>query len=161
VAPDLGGDAAHVSDDELRIEAMTEADLAEVEAIEQHSFREPSRIYAEELTRAWARIDVARWRGRVVGFSNYWLVKDEIQLLAIATEPDRRRAGVASALLSRLLEVAREGAFTTVTLEVRTSNLPAITLYQRFGFTEVAVRRQYYSDDGEDALIMSLTLGED
>jgi len=145
---------------ELRIEPMRVDDLDEVDAIERHSFKSPwpARVFIEELERAWARVDVAREAHRVVGFCNYWLVKDEVHLLAIATHPDHRRSGVAARLLDHLLALARAEGCVLVTLEVRRSNRPAIALYERFGFVGVGVRRGYYAEDGEDALVMTLEL---
>jgi [ribosomal protein S18]-alanine N-acetyltransferase len=140
---------------------MTPADLDQVDEIERHSFKNPwpARVFLEELERAWARVDVARAGAGVVGFCNYWLVKDEVHLLAIATHPDRRRGGVGAALLEHLLAKATATQSALVTLEVRKSNRPAIALYERYGFAPVGVRRGYYAEDGEDALVMTLELG--
>jgi ribosomal-protein-alanine N-acetyltransferase len=151
---------AMTDDGALTIEPMRPADLDEVDVIEQHSFKNPwpARVFLEELERAWARVDVARVDGRVVGFCNYWLVKDEVHLLAIATHPDRRRGGVGARLLQHLVDKARATACILVTLEVRRSNRPALALYERFGFVQVGLRRGYYAEDGEDALVMTLEL---
>ena len=140
----------------LVIEPMQAADLDDVDAIERHSFKAPwpRQVFVDELAREWARVDVARDAGRVVGFCNYWLVKDEVHLLAIATHPDRRRAGVGRRLMDHLLDVARARASVLVTLEVRRSNVPAIALYERLGFQSRGIRRGYYTDNREDALIM-------
>jgi len=139
---------------------MTEADLEAVDEIERHSFKAPwpLQVFAEELTREWARVDVARAGGRVIGFVDYWLVHDEIHLLAIATHPDARRRGVGQRLLDHLLALGRARSFALVTLEVRRSNKPAITLYERAGFEHVGVRPRYYAEDNEDALVMTLQL---
>ena len=144
----------------LVIEPMQAADLDDVDAIERHSFKAPwpRQVFVDELAREWARVDVARDAGRVVGFCNYWLVKDEVHLLAIATHPDRRRAGVGRRLMDHLLDVARARASVLVTLEVRRSNVPAIALYERLGFVAVGLRRAYYAEDAEDALVMTLDL---
>jgi [ribosomal protein S18]-alanine N-acetyltransferase len=144
----------------LVIEPMIAADLDDVDAIERHSFKAPwpRQVFVDELAREWARVDVARDAGRVVGFCNYWLVKDEVHLLAIATHPDRRRAGVGRRLMDHLLAVARARASILVTLEVRRSNRPAIALYERLGFAPVGLRRAYYAEDREDAVVMTLDL---
>ena len=144
----------------LVIEPMQAADLDDVDAIERHSFKAPwpRQVFVDELAREWARVDVARDAGRVVGFCNYWLVKDEVHLLAIATHPDRRRAGVGRRLMDHLLDVARARASVLVTLEVRRSNVPAIALYERLGFVAVGLRRAYYAEDAEDALVMTLDI---
>ena len=146
---------------EIEIAPMQPADLDAVEEIERHSFRSPwpAQVFAEELTREWARIDVARERGRVIGFVDYWLVHDEIHLLAIAVHPDVRRRGVGARLLDHLLDLGRARGSALITLEVRRSNTPAIGLYERAGFVVVGVRPRYYQEDGEDALVMTLELG--
>ncbi len=144
----------------LVIEPMRVTDLDEVDAIERHSFKAPwpAQVFLDELAREWARVDVARAGARVVGFCNYWLVKDAVHLLAIATHPDRRRAGIGRALMDHLLALARARASRLVTLEVRRSNRPAIALYEQLGFVGVGVRRAYYAEDSEDALVMTLEL---
>ncbi len=146
----------------MTIEPMRVEDLDAVDEIERHSFRTPwaPGVFAEELTRAWARVDVARDGGRVVGFADYWLVTDEIHLLAIATHPDWRRRGIGRALLDHVLARGRAGAFVLVTLEVRASNTPALTMYERAGFVRVGLRPRYYAEDNEDAVVMTLRLDE-
>lgn len=143
---------------ELEITPMVAADLDAVDEIERHSFRAPwpAQVFAEELGREWARVDVARERGRVIGFVDYWLVHDEIHLLAIAVHPDARRRGVGARLLDHLLGLGRARGAALVTLEVRRSNHPAIALYERAGFVTVGIRPRYYAEDGEDALVMTL-----
>ncbi|MGE0546419.1 MAG: ribosomal protein S18-alanine N-acetyltransferase [Kofleriaceae bacterium] len=151
------------------IVAATAADLDAIDEIEQHSFPEPwpRSTFEAELTRDYARVDVAResaGAGRVIGFCNYWLVAagaegtdragGEVHILAIATHPDRRRGGIAGRLLDHALAAGREVGATVATLEVRRGNRPAIALYERAGFRTVHVRPRYYQSDGEDALIM-------
>ena len=139
----------------------TPADLDAIDEIERHSFARPwSRsAFEAELTRELARLDVARTTA-VVGFCNYWIVADpqsqggEVHILAIATHPDRRRAGVAAALLGHALAQGRAAHCTVATLEVRRGNTPAIALYEHAGFRTVYVRAQYYQDNAEDALVM-------
>jgi ribosomal-protein-alanine N-acetyltransferase len=96
----------------------------------------------------------------VVGFCNYWVVADpagragEVHILAIATHPDHRRAGIGAALLDRALVEGRAHGCAIATLEVRRGNVPAIAMYERAGFRTVHVRSRYYQDNGEDALVM-------
>ena len=144
----------------ITIAPMQAADLDEVDAIERHSFKAPwpRQVFADELGRSWARIECARHADRVVGFVDYWLVADEVHLLAIAAHPDHRRRGVGAALLDHLLAVARATRAALVTLEVRRTNHPAITLYEQRGFVRVGVRPAYYQEDGEDAVVMTLNL---
>lgn len=87
-----------------------------------------------------------------------WSVADELHLLDMGTHPAARRKGHARALLDELLRVARAERKRLILLEVRRSNLPAIALYESVGFGTMNVRRGYYSDTGEDALEMRITL---
>lgn len=144
----------------VAIVAATADDLDAIDEISRHSFRTPwpRQTFADELTRDHARLELAR-RGRdVLGYLNYWLVADEVHLLAIATHPDARRAGIGTVLMAHLVGVARDRQARLVTLEVRAGNQAARALYARFGFSAIATRRSYYGDDGEDAVVMTLEL---
>jgi [ribosomal protein S18]-alanine N-acetyltransferase len=140
----------------LVVAPAAETDLDAIDEIEQHSFKAPwpRDTFKAELLREWARLDVARSDGRLVGFCNYWLVTTELHILAIATHPDCRRRGIGRQLLDHVLDVARTTGCSLATLEVRRSNVPAIALYERAGFKVVHVRTRYYQDDDEDALVM-------
>jgi ribosomal-protein-alanine N-acetyltransferase len=137
-------------------------ELDSVMEIERLSFKSPwsRQVFAEELARTWAHVDVVRRTdsGTVVAFCNYWLVADEVHLLNLATHPQERRTGHASRLLAHVLEYARRAACRLVTLEVRRSNEVAQRLYRRFAFKAMGIRPNYYVDDHEDAVIMSLEL---
>lgn len=141
------------------LEPATAADLDAIDEIERHSFKTPwpRSTFEGELSREWARIDVLR-DPHVIAFNNYWVVAGEVHILAIATHPDRRRAGLAGRLLAHALDAGLAVGATVATLEVRRGNLPAIALYERAGFRTVHVRNRYYQDDGEDALVMTAQL---
>jgi len=94
----------------------------------------------------------------VVAFSLAWRVADELSLLDMATAPEQRRKGHARALLAALVSYAASARMRLVLLEVRRSNRAAIALYEGAGFETTGVRRGYYSDTGEDALEMRVTL---
>lgn len=113
-----------------------------------------------------ARLPLRRWLqrpserahvadGRIVGYLGLWFMVDEAHIVAIATHPEYRRRGIGERLLARALELAREREARTVTLEVRVSNLPAQRLYEKYGFRRVGMRPRYYTDTGEDAIIMT------
>lgn len=145
---------------ELELVPATASDLDAIDEIEQHSFPRPwpRSTFESELLREWARLDVARHAGRLVGFCNYWIVSTEVHVLAIATHPDFRGRGIAKALFDHVLAAGRVSGCLLATLEVRRSNTPAIALYERAGFKVAHVRARYYQDDGEDALVMLLAL---
>ncbi len=144
---------------------MQREDLEQVLEIEQHAFRSPwsRQIFLEELVREWAYLDVLRERQkdgtvRIVAYCNYWLVRDEVHLLNIATHPDVRRRGHGRQLMTHMTDFARRHQCRYVTLEVRKSNQAAIDLYRAFDFQPVGVRPRYYVEDQEDAVVMLLEL---
>ena len=94
-------------------------------------------------------------RPPVVGYGGLWLMVDEAHISTIATHPDWRRRGVGELLLLAMIDGAAEIGANVVTLEVRVSNVAAQTLYRKYGFEIAGRRKGYYSDNGEDALIMS------
>jgi len=132
-------------------------DLDRVLEIERLSFPEPwpRRFFIEELRKrpvAFATVATPP-SGEIVGYMIAWFAADEIHIGNLATNPRYRGRGVAKALLARLVEEAGQRGATTVTLEVRASNRPAVTLYARNHFRPVGLRRAYYRG-GEDAIIM-------
>lgn len=138
------------------------ADLDGLMEIEKLSFRTPwsRQVFLEEIERQWAYVDVIKQRGSslVLGFANYWLVRDEVHLLNLAMHPEHRRGGIGTQLVDHVVAFARKTRCRYVTLEVRRSNIAAIGLYRKFGFQAVGVRPRYYLEDGEDALVMVLEL---
>jgi [ribosomal protein S18]-alanine N-acetyltransferase len=142
----------------LRVEAMTFADIPAVHAIERASFAVPwpDDAYRSELaTNRLASYVVARADGAVVGFAGLWVMVDEAHVTTFAVDPRWRRRGVGERLLLALFEIAEARRAREATLEVRLSNVPARRLYEKFGFRPVGIRPRYYSDNGEDALIMT------
>jgi ribosomal-protein-alanine N-acetyltransferase len=146
----------------LTVEGMRATDIAEVHEIERLSFSTPWPAYAfeQELRgNRLARYVVARTpmlgHERVVGFAGVWLMGDEAHITTFGVHPDWRRQGVGSRLLLRLLELSLELHAARMTLEVRVGNLPAQELYRRFGFAIAGTRPRYYTDDGEDAFVMT------
>ena len=142
------------------IRKMLLEDVERVIAIDRVSFSLPwpERSFRFELTdnpasRCW----VAEVDGQLVGMIVVWLIVDEIHVATIATHPDFRRQGIAKKLLSHALRhLSTEGAQSSF-LEVRASNLAAQEMYRKFGYEESGVRRRYYKDNGEDALLMTLS----
>ena len=142
----------------IRIEPMTLADLDEVHAIERASFFPPwpDEAYRNEIqTNRLATYLVARLEDRVVAFGGIWLMVDEAHITTFAVDPAWRRRGIGQRLLLALLDAAIVRRAREATLEVRLSNMPARRLYEKYGFRPVGIRPRYYSDNGEDALIMT------
>ena len=144
----------------VMIRKMTLDDIEQVIAIDRVSFSLPwpERSFRFELTdnpasRCW----VAEVDGKIVGIIVVWLIVDEVHVATIATHPEFRRQGIAKNLLSYALQhMSMEGAQSSF-LEVRASNLVAQDLYRKFGFEESGVRRRYYRDNDEDAILMTLS----
>lgn len=144
---------------------MEPEDLAPVLAIERVAFPNPwsEELFRRELSHGWSTILLAEQPREdeerlLAGFLIYWLVHDEIHILNVATDPTRRRRGAARTLLADCLKRGVESGARLATLEVRRSNRAAIDLYASFGFRSVGVRSNYYPDEGEDAIVMTLDL---
>jgi ribosomal-protein-alanine N-acetyltransferase len=142
----------------LVVEPMRLGDVPAVLEIERLSFSSPWPAFAfeQELTaNRLAHYRVVRLRDRVVGFGGIWLMVDEAHITTFGVHPEHRRQGIGRRLLLGLAELAIELGSARMTLEVRLSNLPAQGLYRSFGFRVSGRRVAYYSDDGEDALVMT------
>lgn len=139
---------------------MDPTDINEVMAIERTAYRYPwsERFFLQEIGVQCARSVLAEVNGKIVGYVLYWLLPDEVDIHNIAVHREFRRMGIGSRLLDHAIRAARARASVRVTLEVRKSNSVAQKLYLSQGFTVTGERRGYYSDDGEDALLMSLNL---
>jgi [ribosomal protein S18]-alanine N-acetyltransferase len=141
---------------------MAMSDLAQVQEIERLSFSTPWPAYAfeQELRgNRLARYVVARAEvpdgERVVGFAGVWLMVDEAHITTFGVHPEWRRQGIGRRLLLRLAELAQELGARRMTLEVRVGNRAAQALYRSFGFAVTGRRQRYYTDDGEDAFVMT------
>jgi ribosomal-protein-alanine N-acetyltransferase len=140
------------------VDRMTVDDLGAVQEIEGESFTTPwpPHAYRSELeTNRLAHYIVARYDDQLVGFAGMWLMVDEAHITTFAVRRTWRRQGVGERLLLALLDLAQARGAREATLEVRPSNHPARRLYEKYGFALVGVRRRYYSDDNEDALILT------
>jgi ribosomal-protein-alanine N-acetyltransferase len=142
--------------EKFTIRPLGYADLPQVIAIERRAFTTPWSLamFVLELSKpsglCLAAIDAEA--GRLVGYLILSRYDTVWHLMNIAVEPARRREGIAWMLLEQMID--RAGPEQQYTLEVRTSNAPAIVLYERFGFRSAGTRPRYYRDTGEDAVIM-------
>jgi [ribosomal protein S18]-alanine N-acetyltransferase len=93
-----------------------------------------------------------------VGYVLFWFLPEDVDIHNIAVHPDFRRQGIGRLLLEQVIVAARRQERLRVTLDVRFSNTPAQNLYRSFGFVTRGLRKGYYSDNGEDALVMALEL---
>ncbi len=143
---------------------MERSDLDGVMPIEKASFPTPwPRIFfEEEIDRAFSdvRVAVSPEGGEVLGYSVCWIVVDESHLLNIAVRPDVRASGVGSALLRDCIQRGAMAGAVLIHLEVRAGNRAALRMYEKEGFVFQGMRRRYYTDTGEDAILLSRELKE-
>lgn len=142
----------------LTFRKMTPDDADAVARVEATCFPVPWsresfwREASNENTSYILAIDAAT--GDVIGYAGCWIVADEAQITNVAILPAYRGCGAGTRLMAASIEAALARGATAMTLEVRPSNAPALALYRHFGFTEAGRRKGYYSDNGEDAIIM-------
>jgi ribosomal-protein-alanine N-acetyltransferase len=136
------------------VRRLTYADLPRVMTVERRAFTTPWSLamFVLEVSKPTGVHLAALRDDRIVGYTICSRYDTVWHIMNVAVDPDERRAGVATSLLTELLEEL--GDDSRVTLEVRQSNAPAITLYERLGFRAAGLRRRYYQDNGEDALVM-------
>lgn len=142
---------------ELITRIMELRDVDAVWEIEKLSFKTPwsKESFIEEIkAKDRARYVVAELGDTVVGYGGMWLIIDEAHITNIAVHPDYRKQKIGKRIVEKMIAVASSEGITSLTLEVRVSNTAAIKLYKDLDFQEVAIRKGYYADTNEDALIM-------
>ncbi|WP_077429863.1 ribosomal protein S18-alanine N-acetyltransferase [Anoxybacillus kestanbolensis] len=140
---------------------MTIQDLDRIVEIEQRSFTLPwsrSSFHQELTNNPYARYIVMEHDGQIIGYCGMWLVMDEAHITNIAVLPEFRGKKLGEALMKQAMALAREEGTKTMTLEVRVSNIVAQSLYRKLGFLNGGIRKRYYSDNQEDALVMWVNL---
>lgn len=146
--------------DNFRVGEFRAEDLDEIVEIERGSFPSPwsRNIFLAEIDNPTARMLVGRDEGhkeaKVSGYIVYWMVADEMHLHNLAVRKEQRRHGIAAMLLREAIRSAKSEGARQITLEVRSSNFSAQSLYKKFGLSVKGVRPRYYGDTGEDALIL-------
>ncbi len=143
----------------VRIVPMTADHLDDIARLEQICFSRPwsRRMLAEELENQCAAFLVALEPGtdKVIGYAGLLVMADEGYITNVAVFPEYRRRGVAEQIIQVFCDFAQGNHLAFLTLEVRPSNAPAISLYNSFGFEEVGRRKNYYDLPREDALILT------
>jgi ribosomal-protein-alanine N-acetyltransferase len=135
---------------------MLEADLEKVVEIEKASMPSPwsKELFEAELKRKLARYFVVEEEGEVAGYMGYWEAPGEAHLINLAIAPKFRQKRLGSAMVDYCLQFAAKTGARLATLEVRDGNEAAKRLYEKCGFRIVAIRKKYYSDNLEDAVVM-------
>ena len=138
-------------------------DIGPIHAIEEACSSAPwSRgQLAEELYQDFAHLLLAEEKGEILGFADLHVVSDDAHVNEIGVREDARRRGIGSALMERMLDVCRRKGAVRVSLEVRTGNLPAIGLYEKYGFRTAGRRKNFYRDPAEDGYTMVREMGEE
>ena len=145
------------SPERMTIVAMSTSDIAHVSRIERASFSTvwPSDAFYNELnTNKVAHYFVGRIGERIVAYGGIWVILEDSHVTTLAVDPVFRGKRLGEVMLLHLIDEAMERGAAWMTLEVRESNTVAQQLYRKYGFTTVTMRRGYYSDDNESALVM-------
>ncbi len=140
----------------VKIDKMQREDVTRVMEIERQCFTTPwsESAYLTELANRSAHYIVARIGDKIVGFSGMWIIIDEAHITTIGVDPDYRGRKIGEQILFSMLEEAHRRRARRATLEVRESNNVAQGLYRKYGFVAAAIRRGYYSDNNENAIVM-------
>ncbi|MDO6851209.1 ribosomal protein S18-alanine N-acetyltransferase [Priestia megaterium] len=145
----------------IKFRLMEVKDIDQVVKIEEKSFMTPwsSEAFQNELTNNQFSTYIVMEEGEnIIGYCGTWIVIDEAHVTNIALLPDYRGKGLGELLLRNVMDVLRKLGATSMTLEVRVSNHIAQSLYQKLGFKPGGIRKNYYSDNNEDALVMWVNL---
>ncbi len=143
---------------EINIRPMQKSEVEEVLKIEERAYGEhhwsKDSFYGElsnDLAHYYSAIDA---NNNLIGYAGCWRIIDEAHITTIAVRPEHKRKKIGEALLNRILEDCYKNEIKYITLEVRISNIPAISLYEKYGFKSIGARKGYYQNNNEDALIM-------
>lgn len=139
------------------IRRMAETDLDKVMIIEKESFSLPwsRESYLGELKNDFANYLVCDDAGDIAAYGGIWVVFEEAHITNVAVAIQYRGQGVGSDLMRELEKIARAKHATRILLEVRPSNQAALAMYDKLGFVKTGERKAYYTDNGEDALVMT------
>lgn len=141
----------------LEIVRMTAADVPAVAALDRACFSVPWSVqsFREEMENRLAVYFVARKDGELAGYCGFWQVADEGHITNVAVLEQFRRQGIGSGLIAEMERYAKRAGLGLMTLEVRKSNRAAIGLYEKYGFSVIGERKNYYREPTENALIMT------
>ncbi len=152
-------------DPRVRIRELVTGDIDAVMAIETVSFPSPwtAKMFRDEIAREFsdALVAVGEPGPGILGYSVCWTIAGEAHLLNIAVAPGARCRGVGAALLEESIRRSQAAGARRMHLEVRPGNGPALRLYGRHGFVFQGIRKGYYTDTREDAVLLSKDLGEE
>ena len=141
---------------------MTKDDVDSVYIVEENCFTDPwsKESIRKELKNDLARYLVAELDNKIVGYVGVWFVVDEGHITNVAVHSDYRGKKIGDKLVKEMVKLCEESKLVAMTLEVRSSNTVAQNLYRKYGFKMGGIRKEYYSDNKEDAIIMWNQLNE-
>jgi len=157
----MQNEETHSLTDSFVFRYLKEEDIDQILKIEELSFATPwtRQSFENELNlNQFAIYLVLEKEGQIVGYCGMWLIVDEAHITNIAVLPEFRGQKLGEAILRMIMEVAKKKGAKTMTLEVRISNTVAQSLYRKLGFMNGGIRKNYYTDNYEDALVMWVTL---
>ncbi len=142
---------------------MTLEDVKEIAELEKKCFAIPwsEKSFTDEMNNKLAVYLVAKDNGKCIGYAGFWNISGEGGITNVAVLPQYRKQGIGSMLIKTMIKTARELDIYLLTLEVRKSNIAAQGLYNKYGFDIIGERKRYYSDNGEDAWIMTKNFADD
>lgn len=145
----------------MQIVKFTKKHLKDILQVEKECFSTPwsEKMFEEEISGKFSHYYVAEIDAHAVAYMGMWSLSGEGHITNVAVSKSHRRKGIAKALISHFIDIAREENLEFMTLEVRASNEPAIALYKSFGFIEVGIRKKYY-ENSEDAYLLTKFFGE-
>lgn len=149
-----------MEENKIVIRKMMPEDLPVVDVLERECFSLPWSIdcFESALENPNQVFIVLLEDEKIVGYAGMWCVVDEGQIMNIAVTKTSRRKGYGAKLLESLIDEGKERGMTVFSLEVRVGNFPARSLYESFGFKQVGLRKGYYDEPKEDALLMDLSV---
>lgn len=148
-------------DNRFTIRKMQKEDIEEVFQIELQSFSVPwskESLYYELEQNLFAKYLVVEFKEKVIGYCGLWVIMDDAQITNIAVHPDYRGMKIGESLLKFSIQLSKEMSAKRLSLEVRVSNHIAQSLYKKVGFVPGGIRKRYYTDNQEDALVMWVSL---
>lgn len=144
----------------IKIDGLRKSDPPQLAGLDKRCFVIPwsEKAFEDEVNNKLAHYFIARDGEKIVGYAGFWEVCGEGDITNVAVEEEYRRQHIGSMLIEAMLREAADMKLELLTLEVRRSNLAAQNLYKKYGFNEIGMRKGYYSDNREDAIIMTRTM---
>lgn len=145
----------------MQIVKMTKKHIPDILKVEAECFSDPwsEAMFLEEISGKFSHYYVAETEGEAIAYMGMWSLSGEGHITNVAVAKNHRRKGIAKSLIEHFIDIAQKENLEFMTLEVRASNIAAISLYESFGFTQVGVRKKYYNNV-EDALLLTKFFGE-